>query len=132
MKKHVAAAICGDAGAFPNPCMADGSGKRTRSLRAPSRRGVRAELGEGGAPVALDRVEYKVSIKSSVISRFNSPLRSPLRAPSYLLSYWILYVIGWCCVLMSSDDNSSDADYRIGKIPILLPLRIRCVIGLLP
>jgi hypothetical protein len=68
MKKHVAAAICGDVDAYLNPCMADGSGKRARSLRAPSRRGVRGELGGGGGPVALDRVEYEVSIKSSAIS----------------------------------------------------------------
>jgi hypothetical protein len=44
MKKHVAAAICGDVDAYPNPWMADGSGKRPRSLRAPSRRGVRGDL----------------------------------------------------------------------------------------
>jgi hypothetical protein len=82
--------------------------------------------------------DYKVSIKSGAISSSNIPssklqslLHSPLCAPSYLLSDCILHVIGWCCVLMFSDDHSSsDADYRICKIPILLPLRITCVIAL--
>jgi hypothetical protein len=68
MKKHVAAAICGNVDAYPNLCMADGSGKRTRILRAPSRHGARGQLGGGGGPVALDQVEYEVTIKSSAIS----------------------------------------------------------------
>jgi hypothetical protein len=45
--------------------------------------------------------------------------------------YWIFHVVGNCCGVMFTENNpSSDADYRIGKIPILLPLRIRCVLGL--
>jgi hypothetical protein len=50
MKKHVAAPISGDDDAYLNPCAADGSRRRTRSSRAPSRHGVRGKL------VALDRV----------------------------------------------------------------------------
>jgi hypothetical protein len=53
--------------------MADGSGKRPRSLRAPSRRGVRGDLWGGGGPVALDWVQYEVSIKSSAISPSKIP-----------------------------------------------------------
>jgi hypothetical protein len=54
MKKPVAAAICGDADAYPNPCVADGSGRMMRSSRATSRHCVRREPGGGGGLVALD------------------------------------------------------------------------------
>jgi hypothetical protein len=57
MTKYAAvAAIHGDADAYVNPCVADGSGMRGRSSSVSSRCGVRGEPCGGRAPIALDQV----------------------------------------------------------------------------
>jgi hypothetical protein len=56
MTKYATAAIYGDADAYVNPCVVDGSRTRGRSSRVSSRCGVRGEPCGGGALVALDQV----------------------------------------------------------------------------